>query len=346
MKKIFWSCFALTAFIGIAVFAQENQAATLYRLYNTNSSEHFYTIHNEEKTNLMRSGWRYEGTGWQTTDTGQSVYRLYNENAGDHHYTLSETEKNDLISKGWKDEGISWYTPESGINVYRLYNKNAKAGAHHYTTSVTERDNLIHAGWQNEGVSWKATGEGTTVSDSASLNAPYINQNSAGYPMGCEAAALLQALQTKGQANNYNLRSFIDEMPLAANGNPNDGFGGRPDQILNGTYQSIYPKPLAAWGSRYGNVENISDYSPEELKEELRGGNPVVVFVTLDFAAPRYGNYWWGTGINNAHVMTLDGFDNHTNRYHVSDPNAGQYWVEGHAFEASYNLTRYAVVVR
>lgn len=81
----------------------------MYRVYNPNSGEHFYTQNVAEKNNLVSKGWRYEGIGWNGPTSGNPVYRLYNPNAGDHHYTLNANEKNNLVSKGWRYEGLAWY---------------------------------------------------------------------------------------------------------------------------------------------------------------------------------------------------------------------------------------------
>ncbi|GCF93095.1 hypothetical protein NRIC_09860 [Enterococcus florum] len=135
-------------------------------------------------------------------------------------------------------------------------------------------------------------------------------------------------------------------MPMSPNNNPNNGFSGKPDDIKPNIYHSIYAKPLAQWGNKYGNVADISGTSVDGLKNELRKGNPVVVYVTGNYAKPIYGNYWWGTGIDNAHIVTLDGFNQSNNTYHISDPNAGTYWVSASRFEASYNLRKSAVVVK
>lgn len=175
------------------------------------------------------------------------------------------------------------------------------------------------------------------------LNAPYINQYQVG-DMACEATALLEALHNKGYANNYNIQSFIKTMPISPNGNPNEGFGGGYQRVTYGIFQSIYPEPLAKWGSRFGNVQNISGSSPTDLQSQLLNGNPVVVYVTMHWATPQYGNYFWGVGVNNSHVMTLDGY--RPGYYHVEDPAGGSYWVSASNFENSYNIKRFAVVVK
>jgi len=127
----------------------------MYRMYNPNSGEHFYTADLSEANGLSAAGWNYEGVAWYAPETGSPVYRLYNPNAGDHHYTTNWAEKNMLASLGWKDEGIGWYSSESGTALLRLYNPNATgAGAHHYTTDTSEKNNLISNGWKDEGVGW------------------------------------------------------------------------------------------------------------------------------------------------------------------------------------------------
>lgn len=127
----------------------------MYRLYNPNSGEHFYTANEEEKNNLVDVGWRYEGIAWYAPKVGEPVYRLYNGNAGDHHYTLDEKEKDMLINVGWKYEGIAWYSG-GDVPLYRAYNPNAIAGSHHYTIDSQEIDNLVDVGWRYEGVAWYA----------------------------------------------------------------------------------------------------------------------------------------------------------------------------------------------
>ncbi len=129
----------------------------MYRLYNPNSGEHFYTASVDERDYLSKIGWNYEGIAWNAPAYSDTpVYRLYNPNAGDHHYTTSVSEKNHLIKVGWSYEGIGWYSYDSnGQALYRLYNPNATgAGSHHYTTNKAEKDNLVKVGWSYEGIAW------------------------------------------------------------------------------------------------------------------------------------------------------------------------------------------------
>lgn len=127
----------------------------MYRVYNPNSGEHFYTADAVEKNHLVSVGWRDEGTAWVAPTSGTAVYRVYNPNAGDHHYTTDYSEVEHLVLVGWRYEGIGWYSNDSQATpLYRLYNPNAVAGAHHFTTDVSERDYLVSVGWRYEGIAW------------------------------------------------------------------------------------------------------------------------------------------------------------------------------------------------
>jgi cell wall-associated NlpC family hydrolase len=128
----------------------------MYRLYNPNSGEHFYTASLTERNYLVNVGWRAEGIGWTAPSKNElMIYRLYNPNAGDHHYTLSSVERDHLVSVGWRYEGVGWYSDASKtMAVYRAYNPNAVAGAHNFTTSKAEQDYLISVGWRDEGIAW------------------------------------------------------------------------------------------------------------------------------------------------------------------------------------------------
>lgn len=161
MKRGFYVAgLGLLCIVGLAGFSKESQAATMYRVYNPNSGEHFFTRDNAEKANLLSAGWKDEGIGWDAPEEGEPVYRLYNPNAGDHHYTRFNVERDALIKAGWKDEGVGWLSKNesNSVFVYRAYNPNATgAGAHHYTMNLDELNNLISLGWKDEGIGWYGT---------------------------------------------------------------------------------------------------------------------------------------------------------------------------------------------
>ncbi len=137
----------------------------MYRLYNPNSGEHFYTSSTGERDVLIGLGWNYEGIGWVAPSTSNTpVYRLYNQYGGEHHYTTSLSERNNLIRLGWNDEGIGWYSDDShSVPLYREYNPNQFANNHNYTTSRNEHNYLISIGWRDEGIGWYGIGGGRPV---------------------------------------------------------------------------------------------------------------------------------------------------------------------------------------
>ncbi|MDR2976259.1 MAG: hypothetical protein LBV19_02965 [Streptococcaceae bacterium] len=145
-------------YLGVRILPENpSEASTLYRLYNPNSGEHFYTHGVYERDSLVKAGWKKEGVAEQAPviDKSVPVYRVYNPNSGLHHFTIGLYEKNQLVSLGWRDEGIGWYSnsdPENGVSLYRVYNPNS--GQHLYTTGSAERDQLVSIGWGDEGIAW------------------------------------------------------------------------------------------------------------------------------------------------------------------------------------------------
>jgi len=132
------------------------ESTPMYRLYNPNSGEHFYTGSLDERDMLVGYGWQYEGVAWNApTKTGEHVYRLFNPNNGDHHYTMSAEERDMLVGYGWQYEGVAWNSASHvNLPLYRLFNPNADCGSHHYTGSEEERDMLAGLGWIYEGIGW------------------------------------------------------------------------------------------------------------------------------------------------------------------------------------------------
>ena len=150
-----WKLSSVSSDIKIKV--QCNTAVTnMYRLYNPNSGEHFYTASLSERKGLVALGWRYEGVGWTAPVKSKTpVYRLYNKNGGEHHYTTSVKERDHLVSLGWKYEKIGWYSDDNkSVPVYRQYNPNAFANNHNYTADVKEKNKLIKLGWHDEKIGW------------------------------------------------------------------------------------------------------------------------------------------------------------------------------------------------
>jgi len=158
----------LTIITSTQAYADTDNAdlTPMYRLYNPNSGEHFYTSSKEERTSVLNAGWNDEGIGWSAPNPQRfnavpiiPVYRLYNANGGEHHYTTSKNEHDVLISVGWRDEGIGWYSLKNNsrrfVMLKREYNPNAFANNHNYTVSTFEHTTLVNVHkWRDEGNAW------------------------------------------------------------------------------------------------------------------------------------------------------------------------------------------------
>ena len=134
--------------------------SVLFRLYNPNSGEHFYTSNSAERNLLISIGWNDEGIGWFAPfHSNTPVYRLYNPNAGEHHYTTNAGERDHLIALGWNYEDIGWYSDDAQrVPLYRQYNPNEFANNHNYTTSLEENNWLVSLGWRAEDIGWYGVG--------------------------------------------------------------------------------------------------------------------------------------------------------------------------------------------
>lgn len=137
--------------------SDKKDVITIYRVYNPNSGEHFYTKSAYERDHLVKVGWRNENIGWYAPTSGSDVYRLYNPNAGGHFFTTSAYERDYLVKVGWNYEGVSWFSyDEKTTPLYRVYNPNQYSCNHFWTASAAERDYLVKLGWRNEGIGWYA----------------------------------------------------------------------------------------------------------------------------------------------------------------------------------------------
>jgi len=145
----------------VRVVDPERPTLSMYRLYNPNSGEHFYTGSEQERDHLRSVGWKYEGVGFTFPYLDpRPVYRLYDKyNTCEHLYTMDEEEKERLLAEGWVYEGIAFNSSiKEEVPQYRLHNPNATIGAYHFTASEEEKDMLIAAGWEYQGIGWYSLG--------------------------------------------------------------------------------------------------------------------------------------------------------------------------------------------
>ena len=138
--------------VTVTVTAIPIKKVAVYRMYNPDSYEHFYTKDYYERSVLVKRGWTCEGTAWYAPDRGNAIYRLYLGTVGEHFYSTSLYEQNVLVSRGWKYEGIAFYSGGT-VKTYRAYNSGIKK--HNFTTDSYEQKVLTtQRGWKNEGVAW------------------------------------------------------------------------------------------------------------------------------------------------------------------------------------------------
>lgn len=140
---------------GCGMIREVTKTTPMYRMYDPNSSEHFYTGSIDEREILVKAGWNYEGVGFNFPVSGEPVHRLYEPITGEHLYTMDETEMDTLLSSGWNYEGVAFNSAgKDEVPQYRLHNPNASRGAYHFTGSTEERDLLISLGWEYQGIGW------------------------------------------------------------------------------------------------------------------------------------------------------------------------------------------------
>lgn len=165
------------------------------------------------------------------------------------------------------------------------------------------------------------------------LNVPLISQNPE-LKYGCEVTSLSMVLQYAGiKAGKLELADKVkkDNDPLTTTktgdithwGDPEDGFVG--DMTGKGKGYAVYVKPLQQLMEHYlpDRTVNLTKHPFDELLNQVRKGNPVIVWTTGDFKQP---DRWesWNHGQErittplDLHVVVLVGFE--PNYVYVNDP--------------------------
>ncbi|HBH5589507.1 TPA: FIVAR domain-containing protein [Enterococcus faecium] len=168
------------ATVALAGSADAASTNVMYRLYNPNNHEHFYTSSTKERDHLVKIKWgNYEGPAWEApTSGGHLVYRLYNKGLRDHHYTASWDEVKWLTKNyGWTYEGPAWRSAEKNNKpIYRLFLPGVTSGSHHYTASWKEVQWLTKDyGWKYEGIGWYGADTSKPKVNKSALEALYTS---------------------------------------------------------------------------------------------------------------------------------------------------------------------------
>lgn len=126
-------------------------ANALYRLWNSSTKDHFYTMNISERDQAISDhGYRDEGLSgyiYSRQEHGTTpLYQLWNSSKADHFYTVDSNERDQAISNGYMDEGIAGYVfsrQEPGTTpLYRLWNPTKED--HFYTTKAIERNRAVN----------------------------------------------------------------------------------------------------------------------------------------------------------------------------------------------------------
>jgi len=203
--------------------------------------------------------------------------------------------------------------------------------------------------WYNLGGNQWVSGRYVQFADfnvSRVLGVPFIDQYANGAPYGCEGASALQAMHYKGRLTGWSLQRLLKTMPIAKDNNPYHGFAGSPYGTTPGVFQTIFPSAFDPWIAKYNPIKNISGGSLDTIIGQVKAGNPVVAWVTIRFGAPQYTKYFWGTGVKNLHVMTVDGYNTKTAQVHMVDPVLGKYWISYASFKQAYAPYKFAVAIQ
>lgn len=279
LPKIILCAFCLIgAFVPVTTNVEaQSFVAKMWRLYNPNSGEHFYTASTTERDHLYDVGWNIEGYGWTSPTTrGEPVYRLYNPNAGDHHYTMSAEERDMLVSEGWNYEGVAWLAWKKGNDpVYREYNPNATTGAHNFTTSKAEHDYLVSIGWKDEGIAFYVYGRGSSEGAKVSFPQIYSNGVSGAYYVGDISVGNYSAHCYEDTTDTLAVSTAICDAPNSAWVARLSKMTIIGDHASQGFQAFMYANTLTYAGKTYTKVSQYSAYTDSTGQMFLSNGNTV-----------------------------------------------------------------------
>jgi uncharacterized protein YvpB len=166
------------------------------------------------------------------------------------------------------------------------------------------------------------------------LPVPVVQQ---AYPLDCEAAALQAALAAEHV--RVSQREIFAKLPTDTRA-PEIGGDGRPSrwgdpfkafvgdvQGEEGNFSGygVYYPPIAAAATRFGvRADGHTGWTVAGIEDQIRLGNPVVVWVDADFRVrrPRHWTAWDGVDVPyivGEHAVTVMGFDGQAGTITVVD---------------------------
>ncbi|WP_214851100.1 C39 family peptidase [Exiguobacterium sp. s193] len=307
-----------------------------------------------------------KGNVYTSKGTSGSWYKItYKSRTGYIHkdYVKTSTTSSKYTSTGTKYTTVGTLNVRTGPSTkYKSVTqlgKGVKVATYGTSGSFTR---ILYSGSYRYVSTQYVTTKKPTTTTTKKLNVPYYNQYSLGYPSGCEFVSLKMALEYKKKA--VSAASLYNQMPKSMknatykNGkyywaDPEKMFTGNPAGTLD-YYKNwgIYPKGILPLAKKYrSGAVDISKQGVSKIEREIRSGNPVIVWATVDFKNP-YGYFSWikpdgktFTGYRNYHVMLVTGVS--SSSFYVSDPYRGKYAVSRAQFTSVYNTTgQYALSVR
>ena len=298
---------------------------------------HWYYL-NED--GVMQTGWIMEGNNnYYLSDSGAMITGWLYLNG--YWYYMNPSGQ---MSSGWQYIGYYWYYfGDDGNGIMKTGWQTINGNSYYLKPNGAMATGFTWV--DGKYIYFNSSGIMTDFPASYYLGVSNYNQFQEGFPSGCEAVSLFQAMQYKGYLGMISLSTFVDSLPISSD--PFSGFAGNPRSAY-GQYGAIFPPALANWGNTYarGKVIDISGSSLDELLGEISQGNPVVAYVTTYYTEPIWMNYPFGLNLYNNHAVTLNGYDYYNHLVHVSDPISGSKWLDMFSFANIYNSRKYAVVVR
>ncbi|MCX7624022.1 MAG: LysM peptidoglycan-binding domain-containing protein [Thermomicrobium sp.] len=217
----------------------------------------------------------------------------------------------------WSDAGPRRYVVQPGdtlSSLARRFGISVQALAD--ANGITDQDRIF-------------AGQVLTIPTDAAVDAvrlegvPAIRQS---LPLSCEAAALSMVTAYWGRPVGEWV--FIENIPYDRN--PHRGFRGRMTGVFGGTDDyGVYAEPLVPLLERFGfRAEAVyAEGDAEVLKQELRAGRPVVVWMTnMASVQPQLVEEANGERfvlVPQEHAVVVYGYD--AERVYVADPGDGQY---------------------
>lgn len=200
--------------------------------------------------------------------------------------------------------------------------------------SKSDRPQYVRARYYYSAGGTKVCSEWSAVHTVMLLDAPYINQEKAGYPNGCELMSLYMGYRylTGGKespdafvSQNVNIASTVTwtgQKGVVRGADPDRYFVGNPKKHNDGWL--AYPKAVKKFAQKAGlKAYNSSGHSMDELCACLNAGNTALVWATVDMAEPtRYFTYICDNKTyiipKGSHCLLLTGYDD--SYYYFNDP--------------------------